>query len=162
MDPHSGEQRYGKLGQEGDEGEEEEGHGAQVLPCDHDGEGARHLVMVAMMVWRWWWRWWWQWWCDDDGDDDGDNDGGDDGGDDGDGEGAQHQQPIKASLEPASVIDHLEEEAGKKHREEAKDGECNEDGENFEDWSQTDPIGETSPHHSSCIEMNHPVTCVIV
>ena len=62
-------------------------------------------------------------------------------------EGAQHQQPIKASLEPASVIDHLEEEAGKKHREEAKDGECNEDGENFEDWSQTDPIGETSPHH---------------
>ena len=38
--PHSGEQGYGKLGEEGEEGEEQEGDGAQVVPGDHDGEGA--------------------------------------------------------------------------------------------------------------------------
>ena len=46
MHPHSGEQGYGELDEEGEEGDEEEGDGAQVVPGDHGGEGAHHQESV--------------------------------------------------------------------------------------------------------------------
>ena len=42
IDPHSGQERYGDLGEDGQDGDEDESDGAQVVACHHGGDQANH------------------------------------------------------------------------------------------------------------------------
>ena len=42
IDPHGGQERYGDLGEDGQDGDEDEGDGAQVVACHHGGDQANH------------------------------------------------------------------------------------------------------------------------
>ena len=42
INPHSGQERYGDLGENGQDGDEDESDGAQVVACHHGGDQGNH------------------------------------------------------------------------------------------------------------------------